>query len=79
MFNVLVLVPIGDEAFELVDAFYLRCELLVGLTRVLLLLEDRPSEHSQDIMNLLKAILGLLELLEALYDQLELSVTKHFL
>ena len=79
MLDVSELVFVGDEAFELIDALNLRCEILVGLTRVLLVLEDRPSETSQDIRNLLKAILGFLELLEAVYDQLELRVAKHFL
>ena len=79
MFDVFEPVFVWDEAFELIDALNLRCEILVGLTRVLLVLEDRPSETSQDIRNLLKAILGFLELLEAVYDQLELRVAKHFL
>ena len=79
VFDVLVLVLIGYKALELIDAFNFRHEVLVGLSRVPLILEDRPSEASQDILNLLKPILGLLELLEALYDQLELRVAKHFL
>ena len=79
MLDVLVLVLIGDEALELIDAFNFRHEVLVGLSWVPLILEDRPSEAPQDILNLLKPILGLLELLEALYDQLELRVAKHFL
>ena len=78
-FGVLVLVPIRDEAFELVNAFNFRREMLVGLSWVPLILEDRPPEASQDILNLLKPILGLLELLEALYDELELRIAKHFL
>ena len=79
MFDVLVLVLIGNEALELINAINFRHEVLVRLSWVPLILEDRPSEASQDILNLLKPILGLLELLEALYDQLELRVAKHFL
>ena len=79
VFDVLVLVLSWYEALELVDAFNFRHEVLVGLSWVHLILEDRLCEASQDILNLLKSILGLLELLEALYDQLELRVAKHFL
>ena len=57
-FDVIVAVPIRNEAFELIDALDLRSEVLVGLSWVPLILEDRPPETSQDILHLRKPILG---------------------